>query len=467
MEPTSNRPHVLVLGLGVSGVAAAELAALQGAQVTALDSAGGAVQQQRAEFLRGRGVDVRLDWQLERWALPLDLAIVSPGIAPASALGRLLARLTCPVISELEYGFLHAACPILAITGTNGKTTTTELLTACLKHAGRRVLAAGNIGLPLCEAARKSAALDFLVVEVSSFQLEHCDRFAPLAATLLNVTPDHLDRYAGMREYAQAKARLFQRMPRACQIVLRDDVATSPEIRDSLPHDGTRPVLFSSAAGAPADYFVRDDGMLCRRRPGDANVPAAVEALVHRDRLRLQGRHNLENVLATVALAALAGVRIDEIRGCLESFAPSPHRIELVGMRDGVRFINDSKGTNPDAVCRALETLAPPPPARIILIAGGVDKGADFACLDPFVARYVKRVCLIGKCRGMLANRWQDIVYCGQFNSLTVAFDDAVDHASAGDIVLLSPGCASQDMFTNYAERGQAFCELLKRRLGE
>ncbi len=454
--------HILVLGLGVSGVAAAELALQLRARVTVLDAASGARQQERAESLRNRSVDVRLGWNQDAWSGdPPTLAVLSPGIPPGSVLGRLAAGLACPVAGELEFGFRHVACPVLAITGTNGKTTTTELLAACLKQAGKRVMAAGNIGVPLCEAARKSGQLDFLVVEVSSFQLETCERFAPLAAAVLNITPDHLDRYeTGMAGYAAAKARLFRNMPDAGKIVLRGDVAVMPEIRTALPAAGT-PVLFSSTDDLWSAYFLAADGMLCRRAGGQASP------IIHRDRLRLKGLHNVENALAVIALAELAGVPASALVPGLESFAPSPHRLELVAAANGVRYINDSKATNPDAVVRALETVAPPPPGRILLIAGGLDKGMDFSLLTRALPLHVREIFLIGKSRESLANLWRGMVYCQQFSSLEAAVDVAVEHAAPGDVVLLSPGCASMDMFANYAERGDSFRRAVKRRVGE
>ena len=452
---------VLILGLGVSGAAAAELALADGAAVTVLDVASNPRLEERAALLRSRGADVRLEWNLPHWAARVELAVISPGIPPESVLGRLAAALPCPVLSELEYGFRHTACPVLAITGTNGKTTTTELLTACLNHAGKRALAAGNIGTPLCEAARKSAALDFLVVEVSSFQLEQCAGFAPLAATILNITPDHLDRYAGMSGYAQAKTRLFAHMSRAGQIVLRADLPAWPEVAAALPRDGSAPVTFTADGSETATYFLRADGFLCRRDG------ATVQPLLHQDRLRLIGRHNVENVLAATALAAGAGVPFAAIADALTAFAPSPHRIELVAVHRGVKFVNDSKGTNPDAVCQAIRAVAPPPPGKILLIAGGLDKGLEFSLVKPLLAKHVKQVFLIGKCRKELANQWKDTVYCQEFSSLEAAFDGASELAGSGDVVLLSPGCASMDMFENYAARGRSFCELVKRRTGE
>jgi UDP-N-acetylmuramoylalanine--D-glutamate ligase len=176
---------------------------------------------------------------------------------------------------------------------------------------------------------------------------------------------------------------------------------------------------------------------------------------------------DVENALAVIALAELAGVPFAALRAGLEAFAPSPHRLELVGSANGVRYINDSKATNPDSVVRALETVSPPPPGRVLLIAGGLDKEMDFSPLTPVLPRHVREIFLIGKSREKLANLWRDIVYCHQFSSLEAAVDAAVEHAAPGDVILLSPGCASMDMFANYAERGDAFRRAVKRRIGE
>lgn len=464
-EAVSNvtRRRILVLGLGISGAAAARQALRLGGAVTVLDAARTAMLETRAAALEAEGAEVRLGWSAPAWDGPAPaLAVMSPGIAPESVLGRLAAGLACPVVSELEFGFRHLACPVLAITGTNGKTTTTELLTACLAAAGKRVCAAGNIGDPLCDAVPLSGGLDFLVVEVSSFQLETIDTFAPLAAAVLNITPDHLDRYGGMGPYAAAKARLFRRMPRADHVVMRPDVLDVAEIRRALPADGSRPVFFSLNDVAAARYVVRGaDGMLCRRAaPG-----GALEELMPAGELQLKGGHNLENVMAVIALAELAGVPFAAIRPALAQFAPSRHRMELAAEAGGVRYINDSKATNPDAVVRAIETLAPPPPGRILLIAGGLDKGLEFSLLRPLLARHVRQVGVIGKCADSLVNQWQDIVYCKKFLSLEAAVDDAVANARPGDTVLLAPGCASMDMFSSYAERGSLFCDLVKRKV--
>lgn len=452
----------LILGLGVSGVAAAQLAAALGDPVIGLDTGDSPGLRERAGTLTAAGVDVRLGWTAASWPGPVPRqAVISPGIAPASLLGRLAAALPCPVLGELEFGFRHCACPVLAISGTNGKTTTTELLEHCLRTAGRRVLAAGNIGVALCEAARRSRDLDWLVVEVSSFQLESCDRFAPAAAALLNITPDHLDRYGTMSRYAAAKGLLFRNLRRAGQAVLRSDLLDWPEVRAALPRDGSRPILFSGDETAGADWFVRADGMLCRRRPDGGATP-----LVARRELQLKGGHNLENVLAASALCELAGLPPEAVRPGLISFQPSPHRIQWVGVDvRGVAYINDSKATNPDALIRALAAVQGEITGKIVLIAGGLDKNMDFSAVPSHLARHARGVFLIGACKERLAKAWNTVVYCGECETLASAVDAAAGMAQPGDAVLLSPACASMDMFVNYADRGNRFCELVKRRL--
>lgn len=453
--------QLLVLGLGLSGYAAADLAAQHGFRVTALDTGTSPQLLEKADQLTRRGNRVCLDWQEASWSAPVDLAVISPGIAPESVLGRLAAKLTCPVISELEFGFRYCSCPILAISGTNGKTTTTELLTHCLKAAGRKVLAAGNIGVPLSEACRKSPSLDFLVVEVSSFQLEECRGFAPLAAALLNITPDHFDRYPDMAAYRRAKCRLFQNMKQASNIVLREDLLAYPDVQEAMPRDGTTPLTFSGTDSPEVAYFLSRDGFLSRR------TESGIAPILARDRFRLRGRHNVENALATLAMCEIAGVPAAAVTPGLETFSPSPHRLELVAVHRNVRYINDSKATNPDALCQALLSLADEASGKIILLAGGLDKGCEFGMVKPLLAKYVKEVCLVGKCKERLAEQWGSTVYCKQFTSFAAACDAAAEGAEPGDTVLLSPGCASQDMFANYAERGKAFCESVRRRIGE
>jgi UDP-N-acetylmuramoylalanine--D-glutamate ligase len=448
--------RVLVLGLGASGVAAADLALHQGQRVTVLDVADSAELRDRAANLRERGAVVCLDWR-EGTDLPeTDLVVISPGISPSSSLGLAARRAGCPVVSELEFGYRACCCPVLAVTGTNGKTTTVELTVHCLRHAGYSVLAAGNIGLPLSEAALRSASLDFLVVEVSSFQLTHVDRFAPLGVALLNIAADHLDWHGTVDDYVAAKARILTCAARGGTVVLQRELADNPVIAARLAGVPPQRLVLFSAHDSAAPFHAADGRLTC-----DGTSWLDVRELC------LQGRHNVENVLAALALCRIAGVDPGQAVGALPAFHPGRHRLELVAFHHGVRYVNDSKATNPDALRAALETLAPPGTApRILLIAGGLDKGLDLGEVVPDLVHRVKEVFLIGTCRARLAKLWNPVVSCKVFVSLDAAVDAAAERAEEGDVVLLSPACASQDMFRDYAQRGNAFCESVRRRVG-
>ncbi|NOY83059.1 MAG: UDP-N-acetylmuramoyl-L-alanine--D-glutamate ligase [Kiritimatiellaeota bacterium] len=462
MKVPDTATSVLVLGLGRSGRAAAELSLEHDRRTVVLDSADSAKLRDRAAALRARGAEVILGWSSTRWDRPAELAVISPGIGAESVLGRLAAGLDCPVLSELEYGFRHCSCPVLAITGTNGKTTTTQAAAHCLVRSGRRVVAAGNIGLPLSQAARRSSELEFIVAEVSSFQLERTAGFAPYAAAFLNFSSDHFDRYGGMSDYLAAKLRMFRWMKRSDRIVLRHDLSADGSVQAALP-DGVRgTVRFRSDGKTDAEWFVSGAGVLCRRTPA-----GRIERIVPAGRLKMAGRHNLENALAALALCELAGVPPREASVALADFSPGRHRLEPIATAGGVRFINDSKSTNPDSLLCALETASGATGEQtILLIAGGLDKGLDYGELRPFLARWVREVFLVGTCRERLAKQWHDVVSCQAFASLAAAVDAAVDAACPGDTVLLSPGCSSQDMFSDYMERGNAFCEQIERRIG-
>lgn len=452
--------RVLVLGLGVSGVAAARLALSLGASCQAVDEGDGEAPAAAAAELRERGAMTSLGWR-GAGLPPADLVVASPGISPRSRLGQAARSLGAPLVSELEFGFRFCACPLLAVTGTNGKTTTVELTTHLLAASGLRVRAAGNIGLPLSACAADSAGLDALVVEVSSFQLEAVEQFRPSAAALLNVTPDHYDRHGGPAPYLAAKLALFRRMPAAGVMVLRRDLASLPEVRDMLAGRPGRPLLFAAEPAEDCAFFLAEGG-LHERRDGVS------ERLAEAADLALPGAHNVENALAALALVRAAGHCPRRAARALGDFRPSPHRLELVAERDGVRYINDSKATNVDALCRALESLAASAPGRrILLLAGGVDKEIDFTMALPGLEKQVKEAFLIGRCKSRLAKQWQGVVSCRELSSLEDAVAAATAAARPGDVVLLSPGCASQDMFQNYAHRGDQFRALVERRAGE
>lgn len=461
--PRASQERLLILGLGASGFAAAELAVSRGASVTVLDEEDSPELCDRSEQLRRRGVDARLEWNEAKWSgSPPDLVIISPGVPTESRLGRLAQASACPVISELEYGYRYCSCPILAVTGTNGKTTTVELLVHGLTHAGYAVLAAGNTGRPLSDAAVRSSELDFLIVEVSSFQLEHIVDFAPLAAAILNVTPDHLDRYPSVAAYRQTKFRLAEALHTPRDLVVCEDLTGTPEFAMSCQKEGEAPVLFAPSESLVAEFFLGDDGVLYHR------VEGTCVKLLSQAELRLAGRHNAANVLAALALAKVAGISPLELGRHMGTFVPNAHRLELVTVHRGIRVINDSKATNGDSMAKAILTCAEQGASgKILLIAGGVAKKQDFTAQAFLVSRHVKDVFLIGRCRERLAKQWNHVVSCKMFVSLAAAVDAALDSAGSGDTILLSPGCASQDMFSDYADRGREFCALVRRRVGE
>ena len=455
---------VLILGLGKSGFAAAMLAKSEKAEVSVLDT--GSDDEaliDRAEQLRINGIEVHLGWTEKTWNEDdLQLAIISPGIPKNSVLGNLAESLSCEIISELEFGFRYTKCPVLAVTGTNGKTTTVELTTHCLSGAGKQVLAAGNIGLPLSKACLQSHELDYIVVEASSFQLEHVARFAPLAASCLNITSDHMDRYESQTEYLQTKLAIFDQLQDSGKAIIRQDLWVQEALRKYPLFATGPPVIFTSDTdNKEAEYFLDAEGFLSHR---DEEV---LERLMHRDEMKLIGRHNVENALVAIALCRQTGLSFETITEQVKCFEPSPHRLELVLVHQEVTYINDSKSTNPDAMIQAIRTTKEMlrDKGELLLIAGGKDKDMNFDSVLSELNENIKEVFLIGELTKQLNESWKSIVPCRPMDSLDAVVDAVINSASAGDIVLLSPGAASQDMFINYADRGSQFCQSLKRRL--
>ena len=438
---------VLVLGAGASGLAAARLAQTVGARVILLDSGSGEALQREAEVLRSEGIDVRLGWLDPSWNAAGDLAVISPGITADGILGRLASSLSCPVQSELAFGAGYCPWPMLAVTGTNGKTTTVEMLTHALAAGGFCVAAGGNIGMPLSALALSRPALDWLVVEVSSFQLERPAGFAPRAAALLNITPDHLNRHGSMDAYVALKMSLLELLQPGQSAVLNFDLLSDERVKRAL--NGRACVTCSADAASGADFYACA-GQLWHR--------GLNEPLLALSEVSWQGRHNVENALATLALAESAGIDCRRLVPGLRSFRTGAHRMSVVAEKGGVRFVDDSKATNVDALIQALDVFGGTPPA-IALIAGGVDKGCSLDEARPQLRRYVKKVFLIGACKGRLAASWGTDVPCEQCADLPEAVHKAARCASPQGTVLLSPACASQDMFTDYAHRGRVFAD--------
>jgi UDP-N-acetylmuramoylalanine--D-glutamate ligase len=431
--------NVAVLGAGLSGTAAALLLRSEGASVTVLDSADeNKLLKSTLDNLRAHGVTIRCGTAAETDASPYDLLVLSPGIDPASPLATNFSSRKIETIGELELGWRSIDAPVIAITGTNGKTTTTELIAQMLNACGQNTIACGNIGKPLCEVALEDRDLDVLTVEVSSFQLETITSFCPSISVWLNFAPDHLDRYRSVAEYRAAKLRIF-------------DYQTSEDVAvinagESLPKMAARPVTFSAYTDR-ADFRLEGGSIVYENRP-----------VLRMADTKLRGSHNIENVMATLAVGLSRGLTFEQMVPPLQTFEPRPHRCEFVRELGGVAYINDSKATNLDAVEKALLAQN----RGVVLIAGGKDKGFTFETLRPLVAEKARRVILIGEMATRICHDWNEAVPCEIATSLADAVERAHAVAEPGDVVLFSPGTSSFDMFKSYADRGDQFRTLVR-----
>ena len=452
MQQLANK-RALVIGLGVSGRAASELLRRREAKVLAIDNADTPQLQRDAQALRAAGVEVRLGIKT---APPdaLDLVIISPGVPTSLPLVQELLRRNLPLMGELELGYQQSLCLNIAITGTNGKTTTTELVDRILQHAHRKSLAAGNIGPPLCGVADQTRDLDFLILEVSSFQLETIQFFRPVVAVLLNITPDHLDRYPAMADYTRAKARLFlNQQAFDWAIVQSEALAQMRSLQLEIPSK----IVTFSANNRRADLYF-DRGLLVSRLP-DWTGP-----LLDMEKCRLRGPHNAENLMAALAVGHVLRIPLEQMVEALRSCPPAPHRCEQVAEINGVRFVNDSKATNLDAVEKALLSIPPATTGEpnILLIAGGQAKGFEFHDIGPLLSRRVKRAFLLGHTREKIRAAWSLFTPCTVVDSLLEAVQQSAVNAVPGDVVLLSPACSSFDMFQNYQHRGEVFRQAVR-----
>jgi UDP-N-acetylmuramoylalanine--D-glutamate ligase len=429
---------VAVLGAGLSGTAAAHLLKDEGAAVTVLDSAEErTILKTTIEGLRARGISVICGPEAERDTSHYTLIVRSPGIDPESPLGRNFSARGVEMIGELELGWRSVNVPVIAITGTNGKTTTTELLAQMLNACGQRTIACGNIGKPLSEVAREGRDLDVLTVEVSSFQLETITSFRPAVSVWLNFAPDHLDRYRSLGDYRAAKLRIFDYQNAS-------DVAVVNAAED-LPSIKPRKITFS-AYDDRADFRLSEGAIVYQGIP-----------VLRLHETKLRGSHNIENLMATLAVGLARGLAFDQMVPPLCAYDPRPHRCELVRTLGDVEWINDSKATNLDAVDKALRAQT----KRVVLIAGGKDKGFGFEPLREIVSEKVRAVVLIGEMADRICRDWSGAAQCEIASSLPEAVERAHALAQPNETVLFSPGTSSFDMFKSYADRGDKFRALV------
>ena len=456
IRDTMRSRNVVVAGLGRSGLAAARLLRFLGAEVTVTDT--------RERDLLAVNIGRLPDGTgIETGGHPVSLlddaetVVVSPGISLDQPFFASAAERGIEVIGEMELAFRVLrpfGIPWVAVTGTNGKSTTTTLIHLILTGAGQRVITGGNIGTPISDEVLRvleeggAGVLDHVVVEVSSFQLESIRDFAPSVAAILNVTPDHLDRYDGLGGYVEAKARIFMNQTAADRLVLNLD---DPVVRRTGEQAASEQFYFSTKERVRGAY-VRD-GLICVDTGGGEVVISSV-----RD-LGMKGAHNTENALAASLVASLCGADADAVRSVLSGFRGLEHRMEFVAEIDGVGFYNDSKGTNIGAVTKSLEGFQD----GVVLILGGRDKGGDFTPLREYMDGRVRGLVVIGEAGGKILGQLGGVAPSAEAEDMADAVAKAFSMARPGDVVLLSPGCASFDMFEDFEHRGRVFKESVTR----
>lgn len=435
--------RVTVVGMARSGVAAARTLHALGAIVTVTDKKPLEQLAAQVKTLGSSRITVVAGGHPNRIFIDTDLVVLSPGVPkiPQISLAR---RHGGSVISELELAWLLSDSPYVGITGTNGKSTVTTLVGLMLERSKKKVLVAGNIGNALTEDMRLLTGQDWIVAEISSFQLEDIETFRPHVATILNITQDHLDRYRDIAEYGEAKARIFMNQRQEDFLVLNFD---DPLVK-----------AFTGRTSATVVPFSR----LQRFNPGacvfDGDLVFNGRRIIRINEIKIKGVHNLENALAAVAISLSIGADSRAVAAVLREFPGLEHRLEFVREKDGVTYINDSKGTNVGAVVKSVEGFTQP----VILIAGGLDKGSDFGPLHDLFKMKVKLLILIGKAAGKMAQALGTATEMVFAKTLQDAVMLASERARSGEVVLLSPACASFDMFRDFEDRGRQFKEAVK-----
>ena len=444
--------NILVVGFGRSGKAAIE--ALSGIvkRLALQDSKEeSSISSEDAEFLETKGVECFFAAEPED-ITEFDMLVLSPGVSPSLGFVQEAKNAGAEIIGELELAYRCGNGHFIAITGTNGKTTTTSLVGEILANGGRDTRVAGNIGNPVVTEAMNSAQDTWLVTETSSFQLETIKDFRPQVSAILNLTPDHMDRHKTMENYGRAKARIMANQGEGDYVVINFD---DKQCLSLISGTRAKVVPFSRIEPLKFGAFVKDDRIVLINEEED------LVDICGTDELLIPGSHNLENALAAVAISYFAGVSAKDIAKTLREFSGVEHRLEPAGEIDGVRFVNDSKGTNTDAAIKAIEAVDGP----VVLIAGGYDKNADYGEFIDSFGDKVKQVVMMGATAGKIKAA---AAKKGYHNTIIVkdmeaCVKEAFRVAEPGDTVLLSPACASWDMYSSFEERGRDFKECVKR----
>jgi UDP-N-acetylmuramoylalanine--D-glutamate ligase len=438
---------IVIIGMGKTGIATARYLGNHGAKVVVTDEKqfdqwGGEFKQIAGEkWLEVGDYNARV---LEG----AEMVVPSPGVPPNSDLLVEAQKKNIPVVSEIELAYWFLKVPVIAVTGTNGKTTTTTLLGEILRRSGKKVFVGGNIGTPLIEYAETSQKDDFIVAEISSFQLQWIEKFRPFIAILLNITCDHINYHGSFAEYRRVKAGIFANQTKTDWAILNAADQEQDGIADATY---AQIVKFSSKDVLSHGIFIKDNDIVLIM-PGfnEEKYPLSI--------INLPGLHNVENVMAAIMAARLCGCSQKDIIAAVRAFSGLPHRIEFAGERNSIKFYDDSKGTNVGSVLRALETFTQP----VILLLGGRDKDGDFESLKPLLKKKTKKVILFGEARNRIASLIGEDIPVLKKAGLREAIQSAYKDAQSGDVVLLSPGCASFDEFANYKDRGNFFKDVVR-----
>jgi UDP-N-acetylmuramoylalanine--D-glutamate ligase len=440
--------RILVIGLGKTGIASVRFLMGQGAKVTATDEK---PQSELKDAVRELGIlTANLEFcKYNKEILSrVDMIVPSPGVPPSNIILAEGQRRKIPIISEIELAYRFLEPPLIAITGTNGKTTTTTLIRHILAKDGKRVFVGGNIGNPLVGYVDGKQEDDYAVVEVSSFQLQWIRSFHPFISILLNITCDHVDYHGSFEAYRETKERIFENQRGADLAILNADEPRSFLLARNM---AAKVELFSTRTEVTKGIFLKDRTLIHHTVDGDCEEYPL-------DMIKIPGLHNIENVMASIMAARYCGCSPGSIVSAVRNFKGIPHRIEFTEEKNGVAFYDDSKGTNVGAVTRALETFSRP----IILLMGGRDKEGDFGTLSPLIDSKVKELVLFGEAANKIDGLIGGIVKTSKCRTLKEAIELAYQHSRTGDVVLLSPGCASFDEFSNYKERGRFFKDVVK-----
>ena len=445
---------VLVVGLGKSGLAAALFLRRRGAQVTVSDLRSAEVLGKEIPSLLEAGIVVEAGGHGLLTFRRQDLIVVSPGVPLSTPELVQVRNLGLPIIGELELAARFLKGKVLAITGSNGKTTTTTLCGEIFSAAGLNPLVAGNIGLPVIDVVDQSTESAWSVLEVSSFQLETTESFHPHVAVILNITPDHLDRHGTFENYAAMKEKIFANQTGTDYLILNGDDST---VQQAASRTRSQVLWFSRSKIVRCGAFLLD-GMVMFR-PTEQEKPIPVLPLAE---IPLKGEHNIENVLAAVCAACVAKIPTQTIAQTIASFHAVEHRLEFVAAIHGVDYYNDSKATNVDATAKAIASF----PGNIHLILGGKDKNSDYTQLNALLRARVKAVYTIGSAAEKIESQIAGVTKVIHTGTLEAAVDQAAGQAVAGDVVLLAPACSSFDQFENYEQRGKVFKQAVLARQG-